>query len=177
MEAVVVISSALSGEAHLVNYSFDPITRRWGAPTTIIADGSIISGVTNTPSAIQADFGGKGNYEMVVPQDGVVVHYWRDNDAPERPWHRNGELPPVATGEAGRATAAAEFAATSASLFSSTMRSDGWIGDLQALVRFESLVGGDDFLCTYTFTARRRSWIGPEVVDVNGQAIQGTRPW
>jgi hypothetical protein len=38
--------------------------------------------------AIQGQFGTKGNFEVVAPlQAGRLAHFWRDNDAPNLPWH------------------------------------------------------------------------------------------
>ena len=38
----------------------------------------------------QSNFGGKGNFELVLPTSGGdrsgLVHFWRDNDAPSLPW-------------------------------------------------------------------------------------------
>ncbi|HEV2070756.1 MAG TPA: galactose oxidase-like domain-containing protein [Acidimicrobiales bacterium] len=44
-------------------------------------------GVSGNPAMIQSLFGGRGNFELVVPLavEGFA-HYWRDNDAPGLPW-------------------------------------------------------------------------------------------
>lgn len=38
---------------------------------------------------VQSAFGQHGNFEMVVPEGERLAHYWRDNDAPGVPWHRD----------------------------------------------------------------------------------------
>ena len=44
--------------------------------------------VTGNPSMIQGRFGKRGNFELVTPlADGGLVHYWRDNDNQNLPWH------------------------------------------------------------------------------------------
>lgn len=44
------------------------------------------------PALIQGNFGYNGNFELVVPEDtgrGIRLrHYWRNNDAPDLPWHK-----------------------------------------------------------------------------------------
>jgi hypothetical protein len=53
----------------------------WNGPAIIE------TGVSGNPVLIQSRFGRKGNFEMVVPsQKGGLVHYWRNNDAPNLPW-------------------------------------------------------------------------------------------
>ena len=43
--------------------------------------------VRGDPTFIQSRFGRRGNFEMVVPlAAGVLVHFWRNNDAPGLPW-------------------------------------------------------------------------------------------
>jgi hypothetical protein len=40
------------------------------------------------PALIQSDYGGQGNFEVVVAKtDGGLQHYWRDNDNPARTWN------------------------------------------------------------------------------------------
>jgi hypothetical protein len=45
------------------------------------------AGARGNPAMIQSLFGGRGNFELVVPVvGGGFAHYWRDNDAPGLPW-------------------------------------------------------------------------------------------
>ena len=46
------------------------------------------TGTAATPTLIQGGFGTMGNFEVVVPlASGGLAHFWRDNDAPNLPWH------------------------------------------------------------------------------------------
>ncbi len=48
--------------------------------------------MTGNPALIQGVFGGRGNFELVVPLGtGGLAHYWRNNDEPGLPW--NGPFP------------------------------------------------------------------------------------
>ena len=57
-------------------------TQAWHGPFIIA------SGVTGNPAFIQSHHGSKGNFEVVAPAaGGGLAHWWRDNDAPDTPWH------------------------------------------------------------------------------------------
>ena len=46
-----------------------------------------LPGVRGNPAMIQSLFGGRGNFELVVPlEGGGIASYWRNNDAPGLPW-------------------------------------------------------------------------------------------
>src|SRR5262249_47015683 len=46
------------------------------------------TGVTGSPALIQGLFGGRGNFEVVVPLvTGGLAHFWRNNDDPALPWN------------------------------------------------------------------------------------------
>lgn len=54
----------------------------WNGPALFGAPG-----VSGNPAMIQSNFGGRGNFELVVPLTaGGFAHYWRNNDAPGLPW-------------------------------------------------------------------------------------------
>jgi hypothetical protein len=60
----------------------------WHGPFPMVADGAAVSGTHGNPSLIQATYGGRGNFELLVPRTaGGLAHYWRDNDDPSLPWH------------------------------------------------------------------------------------------
>lgn len=60
----------------------------WHGPDEILADGVRIQDVTGDPSLIWSTSGLYGNSDLVVPVAGLdLVHYWRENDKPDRPWH------------------------------------------------------------------------------------------
>ena len=53
----------------------------WNGPAMIE------TGVIGNPVLIQSRFGTKGNFEVVSPaQNGGLVHFWRNDDAPGLPW-------------------------------------------------------------------------------------------
>jgi hypothetical protein len=53
----------------------------WHGPTFFA------TGVTGNPALIQGLYGGRGNFELVVPSaTGGIAHYWRSNDDPTLPW-------------------------------------------------------------------------------------------
>lgn len=48
----------------------------------------LFSGIDGPPAFIQSNYGGTGNFEVVVPRlGGGLAHYWRDNDDPNFPWY------------------------------------------------------------------------------------------
>lgn len=56
------------------------------------------SGITGAPSFIQSDIGassGHGNFEVVAPAGGNLVHYWKNNANTANPWALAAE-PPIA---------------------------------------------------------------------------------
>jgi hypothetical protein len=56
-------------------------TFAWNGPAMIE------TGVAGNPVLIQSRFGTKGNFEVVSPaQNGGLVHFWRNDDAPGLPW-------------------------------------------------------------------------------------------
>jgi hypothetical protein len=78
-EVVVRVGGGLVGFWHPDN------GRAWlpaGAPKFAVA---------GNPVLIQGRFGRHGNFELVVPRRGSgLAHFWRDNDAPGRPWKGPG---------------------------------------------------------------------------------------
>ncbi len=97
----------------------------WQDEGLIVADGVPVSGVSGTPTLIQSSFGTQGNFEVVVPlASGGLAHFWRENDAPGRPWH--GPIP----------FGAAVGPVDAVSLIQSTVVSaEGAEGDLDAVAR------------------------------------------
>jgi M6 family metalloprotease-like protein len=90
-EAVIWLE-APDGTSHLSLSTFDSSRRSWSPATPIIVNGASINGVTGVPALIQSDFGDYGNYELLVPQGNAIVHYWRANDRPGRPWSRGASI-------------------------------------------------------------------------------------
>ena len=44
--------------------------------------------VNSAPAMIQSTFGNMGNFELFVREGEGLRHYWRNNDAPGRPWNK-----------------------------------------------------------------------------------------
>jgi hypothetical protein len=60
----------------------------WRGPVDVVAEGERVEDVTGDPSMIWSTFGVRGNFELVVPVGGrKLMHYWRDNDRLNLPWH------------------------------------------------------------------------------------------
>ena len=101
VDAVSLIESDFSASGHgpgnlelvarvgdRLAYFWEPDNGAWQSAGFLQADGVPITGVAGTPAMIQGRFGGRGNFETVVPlATGGLTHYWRDNDAPGTPWH------------------------------------------------------------------------------------------
>lgn len=63
------------------------VSYRRGQDLVWRAAGGLGTGATGTPAMIQSTFGRTGNVEVLVGRAGGGVDaYWRDNDAPGRPW-------------------------------------------------------------------------------------------
>jgi len=78
LELIVLEGGVL---AHYYRANADPVhpwyrTTAFGGPAT------------SAPSLIQSNFGGRGNFELVVREGDQLRHYWRDNDDPTLPWYQ-----------------------------------------------------------------------------------------
>jgi hypothetical protein len=87
---------------------------------------------TEAASMVQTDFGTEslapGNVDLVVPQGGDLVHYWRANSQADLPWHRAETITDVAAGPASLIQSSIGRAGT------------GTHGDLEVVVREGSKV-------------------------------------
>jgi hypothetical protein len=157
----------------LYTYTLDWGTMKWTIKA-VIADGNSISGVTGRPAYIQSDF---GNYELIVPQGNRLAHYWRDNTVPNHPWHKGLPDIPLPVG------LTFTWVPESISFFQSKVfrSGSGGNGDFEVLVHFTpsgivSKGGGGtprDFLATYSSDWSTGKWVGPTIVDVNGNQLSG----
>ncbi len=60
----------------------------WNGPWALVADGQPITGISGAPVLVQSRSGHVGNFELMCAlQGGGLAHYWRDNNAPDLPWH------------------------------------------------------------------------------------------
>jgi predicted acylesterase/phospholipase RssA len=159
----------------LYTYTLDWNTGKWTSEE-VVADGSIISGVTGRPAYIQSDH---GNYELIVQQRNRLAHYFRDNSAPNHPWHKG--LPDIPLPVSSTTF---KPVADSISFFQSSLFRSGpyGVGNFEVLVHFtmSGIVGTggigrgpSDFLATYYFDWGTAKWVGPTVVDLNGNALSG----
>lgn len=119
----------------------------WNGPAPL---STITEAVSGNPAMIQSRFGGRGNFELVVPLvTGGLAHYWRDNDNPALPWHG-----PIIFGDPAVVDAVA--------MTESTV---GGAGVLEVVAR----VGGSLVLYTRG-PAPGFAWSGPVAVPLAGPA-------
>jgi M6 family metalloprotease-like protein len=170
-EAVLWLSSP-DGTSHLSLATFDSATRQWGTPTPIEVRGSQITGATGVPAVIQSDYGDYGNTEMLVPEGDKLVHYWRANDDPARPWNRGASIG-FAPAETGGASTIARRP-LGVALLQSSVKGDGAHGNYEAVVWVRPRIAGAvDAIDWITFDTALRQWSTPRPVLVNGQPIEG----
>jgi hypothetical protein len=160
----------------LLQWTLDAATLRWGRPRALVADGTPVGGVTGTPSLLSSSFGARGNDELFVPQGDAVVHYWRDNDAEGRPWHRGASLSyrfdPTPNQRPDTIRAVSSPAAVAA--IQSNFRGDGRHGNYELIVRVARPVSrSGDTLDFWFFDSDGRAWHGPFPVLVDGAPIVG----
>jgi Astacin (Peptidase family M12A) len=174
LEAVARMTPALDpgGTDSLASYFFDSRTLQWNGPTTLVANGQTIFGVTGTPAFVQSTFGRQGNFELLVPMGNKLVHFFRDNDAPGLPWVISGSQPNVPTGGGG----VIPNSPTAVAIIQSNFKGDGTHGNLEAVVRMTPTIdpsGAGDSLVFYFFDSGTLRWSGPFPVVVNGVPVTG----
>jgi hypothetical protein len=140
----------------------------------VVADGNFVSGVTGRPAYIQSDL---GNYELIVQQGNRLAHYWRDNSAPNHPWHKG--LPDIPL----PVSLTFQWVPDSISFFQGKVfrSGSGGNGSFEVLVHFtpSGIVGKGgadtptDFLATYFSDWGTGKWVGPTFVDLNGNQLNG----
>ena len=161
----------------LYTYTLDWGTGKWtSAP--VVADGTFVSGVTGRPAYIQSDF---GNYELIVQQGNRLAHYWRDNSAPNHPWHKG--LPDIPLLVNLNFT----WVPDSISFFQSKVFRSGpnGNGNFEVLVHLtpSGVVGKGgpgtptDILLTYFSDWSTGKWVGPTIVALNGNQLTGVSPF
>ncbi|WP_437928357.1 alpha/beta hydrolase [Sorangium sp. So ce291] len=112
-------------------------------------------GVAGDPALIQGGFGGRGNFELVVPHaGGGLAHYFRDNDTAELGWHG----PAIFGADLGRFEAVAMIQRAASAPTAP--------GDLEVVART-----GDRLLMFWRSPGSGAAWQGPEEV-VSG--VRGT---
>ena len=87
LEALAVRKGPLDAYGTLYHFVRSPLPSYHWVGTPIVADGKPLDTVIGAPALIQGHSGQRGNFEALVPLVGGLAHVWRDNDAPDRPWH------------------------------------------------------------------------------------------
>src|SRR5207249_288419 len=147
----------------LVHFWRDNDTGRWSS-WAMEADGVPITGVTGTPSLIQGTYGSKGNFEMLVPQGDELVHYWRDNDDPPYPWHREATV--IGTGSG--------LTPLGVSLIQSSFGNPVKPGNLEAVVRApRAAASKPPFLMHYWRDNDTGKWSSGWAMEADGVPITG----
>lgn len=159
LDVVAAVMTPGSSQTHLVHYLRD--REGWHGPTPIVADGQPITGVTGNPALIQSSFGTKGNFELVVPQGNVINHYWRDNDAPDLPWHGPNKVVSIVSGKLPAVPVAV-------ALLQSNF---GTPGNLEVIVRLKSDLSSGDYLVHYYRNGS--GWHGPTKIKADGVDVTG----
>jgi hypothetical protein len=70
-------------------------------------------------------------------------------------------VPSIAPAGGSSGNVPIKFEPVSASFFQSNFRSRNGIGNFEAIVLFQAVFGGDQFVATYWLTAREEKWNGP----------------
>jgi hypothetical protein len=123
----------------------------WHGPI-YIAEPSNTAVFCGNPSMIQSRYGGRGNFDLVVPvREGGFAHYWRDNDDPALPWYG-----PFSFGS----KAGVRYEAVN--LIQSSFGSPG---NLELVAR-----SGDQLAFFWRDSGPEFKWIGPFIIDkgING---------
>ena len=160
---------------------------QWHGPYPLSENGQPISGITGHPALIQSTWGQqRANFELLVPQGGKLVHYWRDNDKPAFPWHRGAVVYEAAPAFVGTAVAGRHGEGSSEEALSvgreriplsvcllQAHRGFDTPGPLVAVVRLQGSGGpvGDSLVLFYCDGAHQ--WHGPYPLYADGQAISG----
>jgi hypothetical protein len=120
---------------------------------------------THSGNFIKSTYGGQGNFELLIPKNNDLVHYWRNNDEPEHPWYF-GEKLTIPPGEVP----------INVSLIQSNFKGDGVQGNFEAVVRMRSLSNPDgtkDWLAFYFYDSNTRKWSEPSPVIADENQIVG----
>jgi hypothetical protein len=166
-EAVVRVRPAfVLDPAPMDHWFFDSKADKWAGPFPFIADGQRVTGVTGDPILIQSNWGTRGNFELLVPQGDAIAHYSRDNDNPQLPWRRVGQLPyKVPTGQLGPVPQSVTFV-------QSTFKGDGVHGNFEAVVRVHPAIASNpETLDSWFFDSATLKWTGPFPLAADGQPV------
>ena len=158
---------------YLASFYRDATTQKWYGPIEIMVDGKPVEGVTGAPAFIQSTSGKQGNFEMVVPEGGSLVHYWRDNDTPGLPWHQGDYL----VKEPDPSEALAATTVRGAVLLQSHQGNLEVVAWLHRKPNKAGVFGGGgtaetDYLASFYRDATTQKWYGPIEIMVDGKPIE-----
>lgn len=171
LEAVVGIGTGATTKS-LEAHAFDAWNGTWGAAAPIVPEDGAIEGITGDPMVFQSKAGWQGDFELLVPAGGAVLHLFRDNDNGAT-WKRRGNgiawAAGVAKGGPGLMLAPTPVAV------SGYQSIDGVVGspNLEAIVRLQSPVvqtGGDSFEAI-VFDPAKQAWTAAGAIVVNGAPL------
>ena len=92
-EVVVLESCDLIEPCYLTHYYRDNSPdSNYPWRRTAVIDFSATGPASLIQSSHRIEPNAPGNFELVVLEGHNLVHYWRDNSAPKRPWHRTGVI-------------------------------------------------------------------------------------
>jgi len=158
------------GKDYLAFFALDSATGKWTSAQPIVADGVKIEGVTGDPALIQSDYGGVGNYEMMVPQGTRLVHYWRNNDDPNYAWHQGSVFefgPQIRERVGSRGSTPLGVA-----LMQSAVKGNGTNGNFDVLAWMRPNPSGKSYLAFFGFDTATRKWSSAQPILADGQRIE-----
>jgi len=167
-EAVVrVFGPGATQPDRLDFWYLDVSSWKWHGPYPLSADGVPLSGVTGDPVMIQGTWDNRGNYELLVPQENMIRHYYRDNDSSSPAWHFRGEgfgyvCPPQMLCPTPR----------SLTFIQGNFLVDGAHGNLEAIVRVSPVGGQPDYLDAWYFDSRTKRWAPAGTIVADGKTIE-----
>jgi hypothetical protein len=118
-------------------------------------------------SFLQGNFGGQGNFELVVARGKQLAHYFRDNDANGFPWHGPVTFFDASHASGGGGSVPIPVSPTGLSLVQSNFVVPG---NLELAVRLTPTLGDDRLVF---FFRDARGWHGPVDIQPDTGAIVG----
>lgn len=166
----------------LYYYYLNTDTLTWSNPEEILVYKSPITGITGNPAFIQSTFHpnlefkkfckrgnhetlcSNGDFEMLVPMNDRLAHYYRKNDSPLTPWIERKSQPKIPE----------KFSVKNVALFQSNFRNNCVQGNLVAIVHMEKPDDREGTrLFSYCFDSKTRVWHGPFPITTQGNNITG----
>ncbi|HDR6218628.1 TPA: hypothetical protein QCU06_005133 [Bacillus cereus] len=184
LEAIAWLEDILGEKptGSLYYYYLNTDTLTWSNPEEILVYKKPITGITGNPVFIQSTFHSNlefkkfckirnhetlcsnGDFEMLVPMNNRLAHYYRKNDSPLTSWVERKSEPKIPD----------MYSVKNVALFQSNFRSNCVQGNLVAIVHMEKK---DDRLGTrlysYCFDSKNEVWKGPFPITTQGNNITG----